>query len=321
MINFRFHLASLVAIFLALALGVVIGAGVIDRGVVDALDNRLNRVEDRSDRLEGENSGLRSELGEQDDVFGALTPHALDGRLTNADVGVVAVRGVDSERVSRTVEMLQLGGATVTGVLWLERPWNLDDDEQVAALGDAIGSTARRPSVLRAQAWEEIARRFTDPAVPGSPAAEDPATDVLVALRDAGFVGFDSVDDEGGETDLAEFPGFLASIVLVVGTTGDVAASTVVMPAATAITGADLPLVVGDVFAADEPDAGSRGDDLAELRASDLSESVSTVDDLDRPQGPVTVVLAVADLLLFPPVVGHYGLGPDTVVLPARVVP
>ena len=42
MINFRFHVVSLIAIFLALALGVVIGAGVIDRGVVDTLDNRLD---------------------------------------------------------------------------------------------------------------------------------------------------------------------------------------------------------------------------------------------------------------------------------------
>ncbi len=52
MINFRFHVVSLIAIFLALALGVVIGAGVIDRGVVDALDSRLDtrRVEVGSHR-------------------------------------------------------------------------------------------------------------------------------------------------------------------------------------------------------------------------------------------------------------------------------
>ena len=48
MINFRFHVVSLIAIFLALALGVVIGAGVIDRGVVDALDNRLDTRRVRS---------------------------------------------------------------------------------------------------------------------------------------------------------------------------------------------------------------------------------------------------------------------------------
>ena len=43
MINFRFHVVSLIAIFLALALGVVIGAGVIDRGVVDTLNSRLDQ--------------------------------------------------------------------------------------------------------------------------------------------------------------------------------------------------------------------------------------------------------------------------------------
>ena len=45
MINFRFHIVSLIGIFLALALGIVIGAGVIDRGIVDTLDNRLDNVE------------------------------------------------------------------------------------------------------------------------------------------------------------------------------------------------------------------------------------------------------------------------------------
>ena len=58
MINFRFHVVSLIAIFLALALGVVIGAGVIDRGVVDTLNNRLDRVEAKSDRIQSENNKL-----------------------------------------------------------------------------------------------------------------------------------------------------------------------------------------------------------------------------------------------------------------------
>ena len=61
MINFRFHLVSLIAIFLALALGVVIGAGVIDRGVVDTLDNRLEHVEAKADRIQVENDVLNGE--------------------------------------------------------------------------------------------------------------------------------------------------------------------------------------------------------------------------------------------------------------------
>jgi hypothetical protein len=312
MINFRFHLASLVAIFLALALGVVIGAGVIDRGVVDALDNRLDRVSERADRIESENEELRSEISEQNEDNAALAPHALGNRLANADVGVIAVRGVDGDRVTATVDALSQGGATVTGVLWLEDAWNLDDGDQVNAMAEAIGSESRRPATLRAQAWQEVAQRMTEPVLSGEPIPEA-ADDVLVRLRDAGFLGFDDVQEETG---IEQFPGIAPSLVLVVGSDGDVPASDVVMDAADSITSFDLPLVVGDVYDPDAGDAGSRGTDLTELRDSDLSEIVSTVNDVDRPVGPVTVALAVADLLRIPPVVGHYGLGPEVTRLP-----
>ena len=313
MINFRFHIASLVAIFLALALGVVIGAGVIDRGVVDALDSRLNQVEDRSDRLETENNELRSENSQQNEILAAMGNHAVQDRLNNVDVGIVAVRGVDGDRVNEVAAAAVQGGAVVTGILWLESPWVLDGDDDVQALGDAIGSPSRRPAMLRSQAWEEIAARFADP-FPVGDEAPSPSTDVLVALQDAGFVSFETVGDDGPA--LAQFPGPLASIALIVGTSGDVPADDVVMPAATAINDAGLRLVVGDVYVPDTPDSGSRGSNVAELRGSELSEVVSTVDDVDLIQGPVTVALALAGLQQIPPVVGHYGYGPATVRLP-----
>ncbi|HEX5586132.1 MAG TPA: copper transporter [Acidimicrobiia bacterium] len=315
MINFRFHLASLVAIFLALALGVVIGAGVIDRGVVDALDNRLNRVEANSNRIQAENDQLQAQLGENVGAISALAKQALAARfeLTGANVGVVAVRGVDGDRVNDTVAALTTGGAKVTGVLWLESSWKLDTPDQISALADAIGSSSRRPTALRDQAWQQLAARFAE-----SPAnAVPPADDVLVTLEDAGFVTFDG--PQGGGT-VVEFPGASASIVLIVGTNGDVPASDVVMPAANAITADDLPLLVGDVYDATATDAGDRGAAFVELRRSSLSTIVSTVDDVDRPWGPPTVALALADLLRVPPVVGHYGLGAETVPLPDPVV-
>ena len=314
MINFRFHLASLVAIFLALALGVVIGAGVIDRGVVDALDNRLNRVEANSNRIQAENAELQAQLGEKDDAITRLAKQALNFRLADVNVGVVAVRGVDGDRVSDTVAALAAGGANVNGVLWLESPWTLDTPEQISALADAIGSSSRRPATLRDQAWQQLAARFAESPVAAT-ATDD---DVLAALEDAGVVSFEALEDGGT---VAAFPGAAASIVLIVGTNGDVPASDVVMPGATAISADDLPLVVGDVYDATATDAGDRGDAFDQLRRSGLSTIVSTVDDLDRPQGPPTVALALADLLRVPPVVGHYGLGAETVPLPDPVVP
>jgi hypothetical protein len=312
MINFRFHLASLIAIFLALALGVVIGAGVIDRGVVDALDSRLDRVSERADRIEGENEGLRAEIGELNQENAALAPHALDDRLANADVGMIAVRGADDDRVGQTVEVLQQGGARVTGVLWIESPWNLEDEEQVSAMAEALGSPLRRPAALRAEAWQEMAERMSDPLLPDEP-VPDGADDVLVRLQDAGFLGFDGVEDDIG---IEQFPGIAPALVLVVGSDAEVPAEDVVMDAARSVTAVEMELVVADVYDATAVDAGERGDDLDELRDSDLSQTVSTVNDLDRPIGPVTVALAVADILRIPPVVGHYGIGAGVLRVP-----
>jgi len=38
MINFRFHLVSLIAVFLALGLGILVGSTVVDQVIVDRLD-------------------------------------------------------------------------------------------------------------------------------------------------------------------------------------------------------------------------------------------------------------------------------------------
>lgn len=308
MINFRFHLASLVAIFLALALGVVIGAGVIDRGIVDALDNRLNRVEANAANTRAANNALKAQLEVQDEQLVALAK-AVEVDLAANDVGIIAVRGVDADRVSETVASLQVAGAHVTGVLWLEEPWILDTDEQVTELARAIGSTSRRPVAVREQAWTQIAARLSTPV---SSAAAD---DVLTSLSDANFVSFDAPSDGGT---IAQFPGVAAGLVLIVGSEGDVPASDVVMPASTALARELVPLVAADVYDAEVPDVGARGSVFDALRATDLSTEVSTVDDLDLRVGPPTVTLALADLFLVPPVVGHYGFGDDRLMLPER---
>ena len=45
MINFRFHLASLIAVFLALAIGIVMGSTVVKEATVKGLRAEIHRVE------------------------------------------------------------------------------------------------------------------------------------------------------------------------------------------------------------------------------------------------------------------------------------
>jgi Copper transport outer membrane protein, MctB len=308
MINFRFHVVSLIAIFLALALGVVIGAGVIDRGVVNALNTRLDKVEDRSNRLQSENDVLKKRNEQTESMIGNLQPFAVSGRLLGDDVGVVAVRGVEGDRVSATVTAAQQADATATGTLWLEDKWALGDAKSVKALQDALGSTTKNKTTLRAEGFEQLAQRLG-----GTGTRAEGEQDLLVVLQQAGFLGYDSV----GNSTITEFPGVGAGIVLVVGNGGSIDPALVTMPAAKALHGAGVPLVVASVW--HEVTSGpARAEAVQPIRDSDdLASTVSTVDDLDLAEGPTTVVLALSDLFLAKPVVGHYGYGPNATPLPA----
>jgi hypothetical protein len=301
MINFRFHLASLIAIFLALALGVVVGAGVIDRGVVDTLNSRLDKVERESDKIRGENNDLRDQNSSLENFITKSQCYAVEGRLATDDVAVVAVRGVDPESVKDTTEAVKCAGGRVNGVLWLEDKWKLANDDDIKAMADALGSTARRPATLRAAAWKQLASRLR-----GAPGITDDSTDLLARLQSAGFVSFDNGGDDTLRLD--EFPSRGAATLLAVGSNADIPDSDTVLPGATAISGESVPLVVGDVYVS-TPDGPDRGSALKAIHDNEtLAAKVSTVDDLDRPQGPTTAVIALADLLRTPPTIGQYGL-------------
>jgi hypothetical protein len=311
MINFRFHVVSLIAIFLALALGVVIGAGVIDRGVVDTLNSRLDRVESRSEQIRDENDALTTRNEQLDNAVVDIQPFAVDERLFGDDFAIVAVRGVDGDRVSALVTAAQQADATVPGVLWLEDKWSLDKDDAIKALQDAIGSTTKNKTTLRQEGWQLLARRLST--------SNDvaPAQDPLVALQQAGFLGYDAVSQSA----ISGFPGRGAAIALAVGNKGSVDPILVSVPLSKVLHSAGLPTVVAGSWAkADNgPDRAAAVQDIR--NSTELAATVSTVDDLDLAEGPLTVVLAMSDLLRTPPVVGHYGYGKDAKPIPDLVSP
>ena len=98
MINFRYHLVSLIAVFLALALGIVIGSTLIDRAIVDALRNRIDTVEGNLDDRVAANDDLRDEVERQQAYVDGSAPYALQDQLT--DVPVVVLAPADADEVT-----------------------------------------------------------------------------------------------------------------------------------------------------------------------------------------------------------------------------
>ena len=115
MISFRFHVVSITAVFLAIAIGVVVGTTYVDGAVVDGLRNRIDSVEGNLDDRRAENDRLESELGLASSYIEASAPFAVTDRLIDVPVLLVAARGVDETVVERTAGLTRLAGGDHTG--------------------------------------------------------------------------------------------------------------------------------------------------------------------------------------------------------------
>jgi len=298
MINFRFHVVSLVAVFLALAVGVVMGYGVLSQPTVDALNDRIARVERRADSIKAENDELRDESSRLKDYLTGLAPHAVSDQLSVSTVVVVATRGIDDKPVHESVVLARQASATVSGVVWLEAKWKLGNDDDTTALANQLGIPTSRKNTVRDAGWRLLAERL----VSGGTNGRD---DLLATLQQSGFISFDTVG--GPDTTVSRIDGRGAQVLLIGGPKAAMASKQSVVPLVDDLVAIKAPVVVGEVWASRE-NGPRRGALLSPIRGSDtLSRTVSTVDDVDLTQGRIAAVLALADLTRN--VVGQYGIG------------
>lgn len=305
MINLRYHIVSLVAVFLALGLGIVMGSTVIDRVTVDALDNRLGEVQRSIGAIRDENRRLSDQLKQGQDFALTTRDQLLRGHLRNIPVMVVAIAGVDRGPVDDVRQALIGAQATMEGTIWFTSKMRLASDGDVRALATALDLPVDRPDVVRRQALTRVAgARETAPA-DASP---------LFALQNAGFLTYEAppAATPTSSSTSSTLPLTLASLPL---------ANTryLVVSGAGAVVGDDVvarPLVQafaqasGRVVAAESgvDTDGGRAVFVGLLRGDVLSARLSTVDNIESPMGQTAAVLALEELGV--PRYGHYGVGP-----------
>lgn len=328
MVNFRFHLVSIVAIFLALGVGILMGSTVIDQATVRQLRRNIEGFRTQRDDARRLAADRRAELERWDRFAREAQPELFAGRLAGVRVLVVSAEGVPGDLLDAVHDWLGAAGATDLGTLRLTDRFALDGDGAVRDLAAATGSVATRPDAVRADALDALAAALVpspvaepqpQPAGPEPGAATDIGTGVTTtttvaspgvidALRRAGFLEHQPAP--GGPTDLvgALAPGLRLVVVGGSGASLDDRHGT--LPLCRRLARLDGAAVVAAEAAGP---GGEPGSFVRQLRSDEaVAARISTVDDLDRFYGLVALVLAVEDLASG--TTGHYGLGADRLV-------
>jgi hypothetical protein len=187
-ISLRYHIVSLVAVFLALALGIVVGSTVLQEGTVSVLRATSERVRQESDRNSRENVSLRQEISRLQSFGVSVLPELVQGRLRGRSVVLVDTDKADSGMRDSVRKVLEDAGAEVDGqITFADARLALGADADRTAMGRLLAVDAGAPDVLRGELVKRLADRLVTPSA--MPQQDNQrASDVLTGLQDADFL-------------------------------------------------------------------------------------------------------------------------------------
>jgi Copper transport outer membrane protein, MctB len=119
-IDFRYHLVSIIAIFLALAVGLVVGATTLTGPTETALNSAEHHLSQQNAALRAQNAALSQQVGADQAFAQGNSDRLLAGLLTGRKVVLAVPPNTNAGMVSGVTADLQEAGATVTGRVMLQ---------------------------------------------------------------------------------------------------------------------------------------------------------------------------------------------------------
>ena len=204
MINLRYHIVSLTAVFLAIGIGLTLGSTFLDRATVENLNGQLENLETRLGDRDEQIELLEDELAEAEALQSALDEQGaglLAGRLDAVPVVVMASAGVDDADVDGAVESLQAAGADVLGEWWLTERLLLAEEADIDDLAAVLEEPSGDPARLRRLVIDRLGREVQ------TSQRRDAAVDAVAEeAEDGDATGTPDGDDAVAEEGDAETP-------------------------------------------------------------------------------------------------------------------
>jgi hypothetical protein len=309
LIDFRYHLISLVAVFLALGLGILMGSVVLDQQLVNRLNTRLDGLEARLNERRAEVEDLSKRIDAFQEFAAAAEPELVSGALEGEQIVAVLIEGTDGSVLDQISDSIQTAGGTIAAKVTLTDRFALRDQAERDQLALILRSTSGSAADLRIEAGTELGSRAAAAAARrdlprGAFSPDERLEDLVDQLQQADFLGVSRTSPNQTVP-----PG--ASFLIVGGGSDplDWRATDLALAMANAIADRGVTVVAA------EPSNSVWRFTAAFRSDGKASAQVTTVDHAETIPGRVAVTLAIKAAL--DGMTGHYGSNSDaSTVLP-----
>jgi len=307
-IDFRYHIVSLISVFLALAVGIVLGAGPLRGTIADELSGQVDQLRVEKEALRADLDTAQTAVQDRSSFISESAPRLLEGTLSGRSVSLVALPGADPDVTDAVAARLTQADATIAGRVQITDTW-VDPSQMtfrsgiaqnlVPSMNPAPEDDAPSGEILAQALGQSLTLRDPDHTDKRSPAADQ----MLELLKTSELVTEDSTVDGPAYATVVVGPPARQEEPTDKELDRLEQVNTMLTHFSLGISGTGEGAIV-----AGAPDGP--GSLLAAVRAHDeAAAKVTTVDSVGTVTGQVTIPLALAAAISGEQ--GHYGTSED----------
>jgi hypothetical protein len=295
-IDFRYHLVSIVAVFLALAIGIVLGSTELQGSTIDGLHTLSNSLRSQLSAVSAQRDGLVQDANANDAFLQTAEPKLLSAMLTGKRIVLVTEPGAPSAITDGVEKAAGYAGATVTGTVALQPKFNdlsgttrsslsAINTEFATTDGTVLAPPADQQTVYQQEAAQLIGTAVLNKTDGQLGLTVPQAQTLLGAYAKSGYL-----TTSGTPWDRAT----LAVVVAPQSAPSDGPndpADQVLLALAAQLAGASTATLVAGPAASSAASSSA----ISVLRGSSVSGSVSSVDNADTRLGQISTIWALAN--------------------------
>ena len=201
MIDFRYHLVSIVAVFLALAIGIVLGSTELQGNTIDVLRTSQNSLKNQLDQSNAERNTANQQVQTNTTFLNTAEPRLLANELPGDRIVLVTEPGASSVVISGVKQAATDAGATVTGEVAIQPKFNDLSGTNQSSLsqinsdlsstdGTSLATPANEQTLNQQQAAQLIGTAILATSTAGETTgiSTADATNLLAAYAQAGYI-------------------------------------------------------------------------------------------------------------------------------------
>ena len=298
MIDFRYHLVSIVAVFLALAIGIVLGSTELQGHTIDVLRSSSNSLNSKLNAADALRATNEQEISDDQQFLQTAEPKLLDGALAGDRVVIITEPGAPDSVTSGVKQAAGIAGATVTGTVALQPKFNDLSGTNQSSLSQINGDlaatdlTTLAPAADSQTAYQQQAAQLIASAILDTKAAASAgglsvadAQTLLSAYAQQGYLTV-----SGAVTTRATLAVIVTPQTAPTDGPNDPANQVLLALAQQFANASAAAIVVGSTAG-----SATSGSAISVLRSSSVSSQVSSVDNADTTLGQISSIWALAE--------------------------